>query len=272
MRRILVYLFLKILILFFPAKIHYDTHDFKVNAVQFHTDKIPAGAEFTILQISDLHVKVFDHHNEKLITAIADLRADIIVITGDLIDRGMNNFARVFSLLDHLKAINKQIFFVSGNHEWGNPGYIHFLEGLRERNITILNNQNTQITNHRVTINLAGIDDASTDHENMEAALAGINKKYYTILLSHTPAIKKFKDIPADLILSGHTHGGQVRLPVIGAIIAPGQGLFPKFDKGVFHILENRYLYIDSGLGTSLAPIRFLNKSQLSFIRISNKR
>ncbi|MFA1818884.1 metallophosphoesterase [Virgibacillus oceani] len=270
MKRLLVYMIIKILILLFPVKIHSDTHNFKVNTVQLHTDKLPAGTEFTVLQISDLHSKVIGKDNKKLIQSIKNLNADIIVITGDLIDRSTYNFNEILTLNKKISAFSTKIFFVSGNHEWGNPNYTYFLNGLRERNVTILNNQNTQITNEQI---LAGIDDASTGHEDMEKALSGLGKGHYTLMLSHTPTIiKKYKHIPADLILSGHTHGGQIRMPLIGAVVAPEQGFFPILDKGIFAIDENKYLYINSGLGTSLTPVRFLNKSQISFIRISNKR
>src|SRR5690606_36275120 len=110
-----------------------------------------------------------------------------------------------------------------------------------------------------------------THHEDVQAAFRGVDQEQYTILLSHAPNIVirySSNDILADLILSGHTHGGQVRLPFIGALAAPGQGLFPKLDKGTFTIAQDQYLYIDSGLGTSMVPIRFLNQSQMSFIRV----
>lgn len=83
--------------------------------------------------------------------------------------------------------------------------------------------------------------------------------------------LDKHNDIPADLILSGHTHGGQVRIPFIGALVAPDQGFFPKLEKGIYEFGTNQFLYIDSGLGTSVAPIRFLNQSQLSVIKITGE-
>lgn len=106
----------------------------------------------------------------------------------------------------------------------------------------------------------------------MEEAFAGIDGEHYTILLSHSPGItEKYDTLPADLLLSGHTHGGQLRIPIIGALVAPGQGLFPSLEKGTYELKENQHLYIDSGLGTSVAPMRFLNQSQLSLITVSSK-
>lgn len=271
MKNGLCYSLLVLLILSFLARIYYDTNVFKVNRAQFYSNKIPEGSEFTVLQISDLHNKVFGDNNEKLINTVKKLNAEFIVITGDLIDRGTDKFENVFSLIERIKTINKDVFFVSGNHEWGNAYTEEFLNGLRERNVTILNNKSTQITVNNVTLNLVGIDDVSTNHENFQKAFNSMNHERYTILLSHTPNItEKYNDILADLILSGHTHGGQVRIPFIGALVAPDQGLFPRLDKGTYKTGPNQFLYIDSGLGTSIAPIRFANQSQLSLINITN--
>ncbi|WP_096199890.1 metallophosphoesterase [Bacillus sp. FJAT-45350] len=179
-RLILSTIFVCIIIL--SAKIYFDTNEFKVNTVQFQTKIIPSNSEFTVLQISDLHNKVFGVNNEKLINTVENLDADIIVITGDLIDRSTDDFKHVFSLIENITTINQKVFFVSGNHEWGNSYTSDFIKGLRERNITILNNENTQITIRDVTINLAGLDDASTNHENVEEAFNGINQELYTFI------------------------------------------------------------------------------------------
>ncbi|MFU0788783.1 MAG: metallophosphoesterase [Virgibacillus proomii] len=248
-----------------------DTNMFKVNKVQFHSGKIPESSAISILQISDVHNKVFGDNNEKLMKTIEKLNADIIVITGDLVDRSTDNLKHMFSLIDKITSIHKHVFFVTGNHEWDNPKREELLAGLKERKVTVLNNKNSQLTVDGVTLNLVGIDDASTNHENVNEAFNGINDKRYTVLLSHTPdIIENDSEVSADLILSGHTHGGQVRLPFIGALVAPDQGFFPKFEKGTYKIDNSQYLYIDSGLGTSVAPIRFMNQSQISYIKISN--
>lgn len=255
----------------FSAKIYFDTNHFKMNNVVFDSDKIQEDSTFKILQISDLHNRVFGDNNEELISAVEKSNADIIVITGDFIDRNTDEFKNVFTLIENINAINQHVFFVTGNHEWGNAHINKLLKGLRERNVTILNNKNTQITKKKVTLNLVGIDDSSTNHENLKSAFKNINNERYTILLSHSPGVtEKYNTIPADLILSGHTHGGQVRIPFIGALVAPDQGFFPKLDKGTYKLDPDQYLYIDSGLGTSIVPIRFLNRSQLTLITITN--
>jgi len=204
------------------SKVYFDVNVFKVSRVQFSSNKVPESFQFRILQISDVHNKVFSDNNKELINTIKKLNADIIVITGDLIDRKTEDFKNVFSLIEKLNHINKDIYHVSGNHEWGNPYMEKFLNGLKERNVTILNNNNTQLTKKGVTLNLLGVDDVSTGHEDLKKAFNNIDQELYSILLSHSPGIiENYNNIPADLILSGHTHGGQVRLPFIGALVAP---------------------------------------------------
>ncbi|WP_255259575.1 hypothetical protein [Lentibacillus sp. CBA3610] len=114
------------------------------------------------------------------------------------------------------------------------------------------------------------MDDRQQEHDISSKAFKNLRSEYYTILLSHAPDItKQYQSIPADLILSGHTHGGQIRLPFIGALLAPGQVLFPKLDRGTFPLDPEQYLYIDSGLGTTRLPVRFFNQSQMSLVTIT---
>ncbi|WP_096274491.1 metallophosphoesterase [Paucisalibacillus globulus] len=267
-KRIMVYLAI-IFIVFTASKTYIDTNIFRINKVQLDTDKIPLGTEISIMQISDVHNKVFGNQNEKLIEAVNRNTADIIVLTGDLVDRKTSNYSNVFSLVEKLVEINRHIYFVTGNHEWENKYTEEILEGLSKRGVTILNNKNTQITIGTTTINLVGIDNQSTNHENINLAFDGVSHEFYTVLLSHSPTVvEEYQDIQANLILSGHTHGGQVRVPLIGALIAPDQGFFPELDKGIFEISSKRYLYIDSGLGTSVLPIRFWNQSQISLVNV----
>lgn len=252
-------------------KVFSEVTRFKVNEVEFNSARIPAGTGLTVLQLSDLHNRTFGKKNKRLIRAVEDTNADLIVITGDLIDKDTKGLGAVFSFIEEVVKINKNVFFISGNHDWANCQNETLFEGLQQRNVKILNNSNVQWKKGDVAFNLVGIEDASTDHEDMEAAFSELDKGLYTILLSHTPGIvNKYGQIPADLILSGHTHGGQVRFPLIGAVIAPDQGFFPKLDKGVFEIEPEQKLYIDSGLGTSRAPLRFLNRSQMSLIKINS--
>ncbi|GGM18916.1 phosphoesterase [Paraliobacillus quinghaiensis] len=265
-----IFLYISILLLVAVSiKVYYDTNFFKVNHVAFQTDKLPEESSVTIVQLSDIHNHDFGEGNESLINEVSHVDPDIIVITGDLVDRKTNDLTDVFHLVEELITQNEHVYFVSGNHEWGNTHTAAIFAGLEERNVTILDNTNTTITLGNQTLTLAGVGNSSTMHDDLIKALAGVRKENYTVLLSHTPDISDMSvSTPVDLILSGHTHGGQVRFPLIGGVIAPDQGFFPALDKGTYEWENKKYLYIDSGLGTSLLSIRFLNQSQFSVITI----
>lgn len=263
------WIFYLLLFLSSLAKAYFDTNVFKVNKVQFRSKKVPLESKFSILQITDLHNKVFPDKFEKLMTTVKNANVDMIVLTGDFISRNTDDFSNVYLFMEEIKRVHPHVFFVTGNHELANENVGIFLSGVRDRGITILDNQNITFTKDNTVINLVGIDNASTNHENLSLAFAGIEDNHYTVLLSHSPSIvDKYKLIPADLILSGHTHGGQIRLPIIGAVVGPERSLFPKWEKGIFDIGQGKFLYVDSGLGTSGYPVRFLNQSQISLIEI----
>ncbi|WP_229740672.1 metallophosphoesterase [Ornithinibacillus halotolerans] len=222
--------------------------------------------------MSDLHNKVFGKKNKRLIQSVKEADADIVVLTGDLISRGTSEFNKVYDFIEMIKQINQNVFYVTGNHEMTNDNLEEFINGLRDRGVVVLRNENRVVTIQHIDINLVGIDNESTNHEDMNGAFADVNQGNYTILLSHSPSVvNNYHSIKADLILSGHTHGGQVRFPFVGAIIGPDRSLFPVLDKGVFKITTEQFLYIDSGVGTTGYPVRFLNQSQISLIELKHE-
>lgn len=262
-------LIILLFIIFLLSYIYFEVNYIKVCSVSIESHKIPLNKSFRILQISDLHNKKFHKNNDYIISKIKILNPDIIVITGDIIDADTKDFDNVYNLIESIVRINSNTYFVSGNHEWRNINNKEFIKEITKRKVIVLNNLNTIYSKDNMIINLCGIDDSHSNHENTDLAFKNINSDYFTVLLSHSPnVIMKYTNLPANLVLSGHTHGGQIRLPIIGAIIASGQGFFPKYNKGIYNIHPSQVLYIDSGLGTRALPIRFLNRSQISLINI----
>lgn len=241
----------------------------KVNFIEIVSAKLLARNSLKILQISDYHNS---NLNPFVLKNIKRLTPDIIVITGDLIDKKTKSYENVYRLLEEAIKINPNIYFVSGNHEWKNGNIIKFLQELANRKIKILNNKNMTINIKDFKVNICGVDDFHTNHSNLNKITQEIDNDILTVMLSHSPdVIKKLNNKDADIILSGHTHGGQVRFPFLGAAIAPGQGLFPKYSKGIYKVSKDTILYIDSGLGTSRIPLRLFNRSQLSLITVRGK-
>ena len=230
----------------------------------FYSDKVSKNLRIT--QISDYH----DNRRINMKTLLDEVdrfNPHIIVLTGDLIDSRTKNIEPVVDLINNLMEINQNIFFVIGNHELRNVCGDEFILKMKDIGVTVLDNNNRVIGIDKRNINILGLSFFASKNDYRKT-LEGIDPKNYTILLSHSPNRPiSYSEGIEDLILSGHTHGGQVRLPFIGAILAPGQGYFPKYDKGIFH-LDNTILYIDSGLGNSVLPIRFFNPAQISNITI----
>lgn len=262
---LLVVLFVAILLLIIDIVI--ETRFPKIVEVQMETNRIASRSELRILHVTDLHHLALP---ASFVEKLTRTKPDLIVVTGDLINGNERNFDREYSFVERLAGICPHLFFVSGNNDWEHLKYQEFLLGLEQRGMTVLNNGSCRVSTGGISVNVVGVDDPSKWHDHIAKAYAGVqDDSLYTVLLAHDPLImRRTKQFRFDLILCGHTHGGQIRLPILGALIAPGQGLLPKYDKGKFALGEQTILYIDSGLGTSKVPIRFWNRSQVSLLRV----
>jgi uncharacterized protein len=242
----------------------------KIHEVSLPSAKLASGRELRILQVTDLH-------NHRLpasfLQKLPATRPDLIAITGDLINGRERNFDNVFGLIERLAQVSPNLYYCTGNNDWEHKKRADFYRGLEERGVVVLHNKNAALTIRDLPLNIVGVDDPHTKRDRLQQAFAGLEaeelRDRFTLLLAHDPMIlKKQEALAADLILSGHTHGGQVRFPIVGAVVAPGQKMFPHYDKGTFELDEDTVLYIDSGLGTSRLPVRFLNRSQVTLLQI----
>ena len=237
---------------------------FYINNVKLYSNKISKSLKIT--QISDFHSNDKIDLNE-LFNEIGEFEPNIIVLTGDIIDKKTENLDIVIKLLRRTKEITDDVYFVSGNHEINNRLSEEFYNILEELGIKILDHKVEKIKINGDSINIFGVS-FYANRDDFSLLYKNISEKDYNLLLSHSPNRPiNYLNENIDLILSGHTHGGQVRLPIIGGIVAPGQGFFPKYDKGLYKI-ENTVLYIDSGLGNSALPIRMFNRVQISNIEV----
>ncbi|ERI91998.1 Ser/Thr phosphatase family protein [Clostridiales bacterium oral taxon 876 str. F0540] len=265
-------MFLKVLgalIILTIIDIYFETNFTKINRVNIKTKKQLPEQGLKIVQITDYHNF---KHNKRILKLINHIKPDIIVITGDLIDKRTKDYSNVYNFVEKLITFNKNVYYVPGNHELRSGNMDRFMKDLEKRRIKVLLNNNEGLIVRHKEINICGIDYSSSKKGNLKQTVSNIDEDLYTILLCHKPdIIKHHKNIPCDLILCGHTHGGQIRIPVVGALIAPDQGFKPKYNKGIYEIGENSLLYIDSGVGTTRLPIRFFNRSQISLIFIEEK-
>ena len=231
---------------------------------------------YKIAVVSDLHNAQFGNNNSQLVVKIKKEHPDIIAITGDLVDSNRTDIEIAIQLVSRLTEI-APCYYVTGNHEaWINEQYKELEKGLIAENVVILHDNVIQLTKGSETIQIAGQDDpyfTNTDTYIQESMLqTRINNmslsNEYCILLSHRPEMfEAYVSEEFDLVLSGHAHGGQFRVPFIGGIIAPDQGLFPEFDAGKYS-KNNTIMIVSRGIGNSIIPVRFNNRPEIVIVEL----
>ena len=254
----------------------------EVNEYEIVSDRIPeAFAGFRIAQVSDLHNKDFGEGYGQLLTLLSEINPDIIVVTGDLIDSRQTDLDVALEFAWQAGKIAR-VYYVSGNHEARVPEYEDLKIGLVKAGVVILENQKVQITREGESITLMGIDDPSFQEDYLFGDSGSVARQAienlqnesdgYTVLLSHRPELfDLYVDTGMDLVLTGHAHGGQFRLPFVGGLVAPNQGFFPKYDAGQF--TENTTTMIVSrGVGNSIIPIRFNNRPEIVLVTLRNMK
>ncbi len=221
---------------------------------------------FTIAQVSDLHNTEFGEDNERLLSALRAAAPDIIVITGDVIDSRHTDVEIAASFAASAVKI-APVYYVTGNHESRVPAEAAALEKkMQAAGIQILHNKRVRISRGDESIDLLGIDDPSVGAEEdlIGARLASLtDHTRFTVLLSHRPDLfNTYCGAGVDLVLSGHAHGGQLRLPLLGGVFAPNQGFFPQYTEGS-HTCKGTTMIVSRGLGNSLFPFRVNDPPEL---------
>lgn len=236
---------------------------------------------FKIVHISDLHNKVFGKEQDKLIEKVEALEPDIIVITGDLIDRRRYNLEKSMYFINSAVEI-APVYYVSGNHEAWSGRFSEIEERLIEAGVKIIDDSETEIRRGNSSIKLLGLSDPDfltsdyidgTDTSKLEENLIRLSEgEEFKILLSHRPELfELYSDNNIDMIFSGHAHGGQIRLPLIGGLIAPDQGLFPKYTAGSY-TSSTSTMYVSRGLGNSLFPVRVFNRPEIISVTLKSDK
>lgn len=239
--------------------------------------QLPEAFEgFRIAQISDLHNARFGENNETLLARLRQEAPDIIVITGDLIDSRRTDVALALEFVREAVTI-APCYYVTGNHEARVQEFAELEAGLIQAGVTVLRGQSVLLERNGQRLQLIGMDDLSfyeggSEEEKislMRDQLEQMDADGFDILLQHRPDLfPSLADSGVELILSGHAHGGQIRLPLIGGILAPNQGFFPEFDEGVFGD-SDCYMVVSRGLGNSLFPLRVNNRPEIVIITLS---
>lgn len=199
------------------------------------TDKIENP--FRIVLITDLHGYVFGENQRDALEEIKKQKPDLIVLTGDIYV-WYRPYEGSTALLDGMMKLCP-CFYVSGNHEFITGDMKGIEEIIRETGVEVLKGSCREITVNGVQINVCGVDDPYVGTDSFSSqleTLAELVKENYTILLSHrAELVETYKKTDFDLVLTGHAHGGQWRIPfVMNGLFAPDQGLFPKYAGGLY--------------------------------------
>ena len=236
---------------------------------------------FKIVHISDLHNKVFGDEQDKLIGKVEDLLPNIIVITGDLIDRRRYNLEKAMLFINSAVKI-APVYYVSGNHEAWSGKYYEIKERLIDAGVIVMEDSKLDITRGNNSIKLLGLSDPDfltsdyidgTDTSKVEEKLKEWSEiEGFKILLSHRPELfDLYSENNIDMIFSGHAHRGQIRLPFVGGLVAPDQGLFPKYTAGSY-TSNTSTMYVSRGLGNSLFPVRVFNRPEIISVTLKSDK
>ena len=230
-----------------------------------------AFSGYRIAQVSDLHNCEMGEGNEKLLAMLEEVDPDMIALTGDLVDSRNTDFETALAFAEKAMKI-APCYYVTGNHESRIAAYPLLEEELKALGVIVLE-EAALLERGGETIRLLGVDDPSfqedyhpeMDKQIMESALQKYDDEQDTfmVLLSHRPELfSVYAEHKMDLVLSGHAHGGQIRLPFVGGVFVPNQGFFPEYDAGLF-TSGNTHMIVSRGIGDSIIPIRLNNRPEL---------
>lgn len=233
----------------------------------YHNKKLPKAFDgYKIVLISDLHHKNFGDKQSELLEAIKKSEPDLILFTGDIVDKNHDDMTPVENLLKGISGI-APAYYVTGNHELdmgAREQYVKLELLLEKYGVTDLDNLSVEIKRGEDSIFLHGKKYLS---KNIDKYLETANQEYFNILMYHcSDSFGRISGHGYDIVMSGHTHGGIVRLPIVGGVIGNSRELFPKYDGGVF-IENNCTLFSSKGLGDAEVP-RFYNPPEVVVVTL----
>lgn len=251
--------------------------DARMKTVHYTVDAPELDGKVRIALVTDLHSCRYGKDQQKLIDAIDHQQPDIVLLGGDIIDDHMAfDNAEIF-----LAAIAKKYpcYYVTGNHEYWSRRIDVILDIMHSNGVTVLSGNGETLEINGQRFNLCGVDDPdaavySSDSDGIINQLSSANELcgngLYTVLLSHRPELMKtYAEYDFDLVLSGHAHGGQWRIPgILNGLYAPNQGLFPKYGGGRYE-RDGCTMIVSRGLARESTRVpRILNRPELVIVEL----
>ena len=280
-----VLIIIAILAVFFVIVMIIDGNRFHIVNYNLSSNKIEKEHRYVVL--SDLHNKSYGKQNERLIREIHKLKPEAILIAGDILTAKPGRSYEV--ALDFIRNLAKEypIYYGMGNHEtrmflypevYGDMGE-RYQRDLNNISVSFMKNESREYGDH---IRITGLDmkreyykrfkKNPMDSGYLNETLGKVKKDYYEILLAHNPDyFEEYASWGADLVLSGHIHGGMMRLPILGGVVSPAFKLFPKYDGGMFRQGKSTMI-LSRGLGMHTIPIRIFNPGELILVELTPKK
>ena len=275
LRRVLLFL---IFILFCVGFFHWSNHSLQVQRFTFTSPRLPAGFDgCVIVQLSDLHGALFGEDNRDLLKVVAKNRPDYIFLTGDLLDQYRATPHSYAVSLGGALADIAPTYFVTGNHEWALPDVPGLKRALEVAGVQVLTNEYTVLARDGDNAVLAGIDDPNgyADQKTPEEVAEEVRATFadpFWMLLAHRN--NYFEDaycrLGADLVISGHGHGGLVRLPFTDGLVSVERTFFPSYTAG-FYQAGGADLFVSRGLGNSGRTFRLFNRPQVAVLTLKRE-
>lgn len=260
-----------IIIIFIPFCLFQNKH-LVITTYTYESEKLGADLDgYRIVQISDLHNAEFGKENKKLLETIRSCSPDIIVITGDLVDSNHTNVERAVAFVKEAVKI-APVYYVTGNHEyWLDPSENEqMMQGILAAGAYDLDDEAVCIEKGDSSFMLIGLDDQHLSDETLKNLLQE-QKNELSIVLAHEPQyLQNYANAGADLVLTGHAHGGQIRLPFVGGIVAPDQGFLPEYTSGKYNRADTEMI-VSRGLGNSIIPVRLFNYPEVVCVELRCK-
>lgn len=275
--RIIVAVFLLVLVIWTA----WGNTALELNRYTVSSDRVPDAFDgYRIAHVSDLHNAEMGKDNEKLLKMLREAEPDIIAITGDLVDCRRTDMEVALQFTGAAMEI-APCYYVTGNHEARIAEYDELKERLTEQGVIVLEDARINLEQSGETIVLLGVNDPGFPTDSfgddsgtvMTRKLQALSQDEdgFTILLSHRPELfESYVDGNIDLVLSGHAHGGQFRIPFVGGVLVPNQGWFPEYDAGLF-TEETTTMLVSRGIGNSVFPFRFNNRPEVILVELESE-
>ena len=275
------------IIVLFIGIIWHDMHHFVIRTYELNSQKLQHDLRICLL--SDLHGKDYGHSNQALLAAIDKAGPEMILVAGDMITFGQKDRSGYDNAINLLTALSRKypVYLSNGNHEYKldeyaeNIGnfYSQYADKLEAAGVRILRNESVAVPDLNICISGLEMDPyyyrRFYKHKMMENYLTDTigrtSKDLFQILIAHNPMyFEEYAAWGADLTVSGHVHGGIIRLPFLGGVISPALILFPKYDGGKYDIAD-KTLILSRGLGTHSIPVRMFNPGEMVLIDLKKR-